>query len=72
MVLATQLRFDEALTEIQRAHELDPLSPIISTAVGRILYFARRFDEVIDHALKRLNSTRSLQSLTLTSPSPTL
>ena len=54
MVLATQLRFDEALTEIQRAHELDPLSPIISTAVGRILYFARRFEEAIDQCSQTL------------------
>ncbi|MFQ5929169.1 MAG: protein kinase, partial [Acidobacteriota bacterium] len=48
MFLASVNRFDEALAEIKRAHELDPLSPIISTAVGRILHFARRFDEAID------------------------
>jgi serine/threonine-protein kinase len=48
MFLASVSRLDEALTEIRQAHELDPLSPIISTAVGRILHFSRRFDEAID------------------------
>jgi len=45
MLLATLNRLDEALVQIKRAHELDPLSPIISTAVGRILHFSRRFEE---------------------------
>ena len=45
MLLATLNRLDEALVEIKRAHELDPLSPIISTAVGRILHFGRRYEE---------------------------
>ena len=45
MLLATLDRLDEALVEIKRAHELDPLSPIISTAVGRILHFSRRYEE---------------------------
>ena len=48
MFLASVDRSDEALAEIRQAHELDPLSPIISTAVGRILHFSRRFDEAID------------------------
>lgn len=47
MFLAAVNRLDDALVEIRKAHELDPLSPIISTAVGRILHFARRFDEAI-------------------------
>ena len=45
MLLASLNRLDEALVEIKRAHELDPLSPIISTAVARILHFSRRFEE---------------------------
>ena len=48
MFLASLNRSDEALAEIKQAHELDPLSPIISTAVGRILHFSRRFDEAVD------------------------
>lgn len=45
MLLASLNRLDEALVEIRRTHELDPLSPIISTAVGRVLHFSRRFEE---------------------------
>ncbi len=45
MLLASLNRLDEALVQIKRAHELDPLSQIISTAVGRILHFSRRFEE---------------------------
>jgi serine/threonine-protein kinase len=37
-------RHGEALAEIKRAQELDPLSPIISAVRGRALYFARRYD----------------------------
>jgi len=52
MFLASVSRFDEAIAEIRKAYELDPLSPIIGTAVGRILHFARRFDEAIDQCLR--------------------
>jgi len=48
MFLAAVGRFDEALGQIRHAHKLDPLSPIIGTAVGRILHFCRRFDEAIE------------------------
>ena len=37
-------RSDEAVSEISRAVELDPLSLIYNTAKGRILYFARQYD----------------------------
>lgn len=47
MFLASVNRMDQAISEINLAHQLDPLSPIISTAVGRILHFARRYDEAI-------------------------
>lgn len=47
MFLAQVNRLEEALAEVRRAHELDPLSLIISTAVGRILHFNRRFDEAL-------------------------
>ncbi len=40
-------REQEALAEINRAHELDPLSPIISKQIGDIHVMARRFDEAI-------------------------
>jgi serine/threonine protein kinase/tetratricopeptide (TPR) repeat protein len=42
-------RFDEALGEIARAREVDPLSPQINANEGQILYFARRYDQAIGH-----------------------
>jgi len=45
--LASLGRMDEAVGEIQKARELDPLSSIINTDVGHILYLAGRFDEAI-------------------------
>jgi TolB-like protein/Tfp pilus assembly protein PilF len=45
---------DEALAEINRAIELDPLSLIINTDKGRILYYARRYDEAIRHLQETL------------------
>jgi tetratricopeptide (TPR) repeat protein len=47
MLLAMTLRIDEAVGQIERARELDPLSLIISTAVGRVYYFARRYGDAI-------------------------
>jgi serine/threonine protein kinase/Tfp pilus assembly protein PilF len=47
-------RFAEALAEIKKAQELDPLSLIINTGVGRQFYYARRYDETIEHCLKTL------------------
>jgi DNA-binding winged helix-turn-helix (wHTH) protein/tetratricopeptide (TPR) repeat protein len=41
-------RFDEALRESERARQLDPLSPIIATDNGAILYNARQYDRSIE------------------------
>jgi len=48
-------REQEALTEAKRAHELDPLSPIISGVVGFIHIWARRYDEAIVACKKLAN-----------------
>jgi serine/threonine-protein kinase len=40
-------REQEALAEANRAHELDPLSPIISWTVGDVHASARQFDEAL-------------------------
>jgi len=40
-------RFDEASREIQRAQELDPLSPVINVNVGIVLYYQGRYDQAI-------------------------
>ena len=54
MFLAALNRLDEALAEIRKAQELDPLSLIINTAVARILHFSRRFDEAIEQSRRTL------------------
>lgn len=45
-------RFDEALAEIRRAREIDPLSPSINAGEVWVLYFARRYDEAIEQGRK--------------------
>jgi TolB-like protein/DNA-binding winged helix-turn-helix (wHTH) protein/Flp pilus assembly protein TadD len=45
--LALEGRFDEAFVEIERARQLDPLSLIIATDYGAILYFSRQYDRAI-------------------------
>jgi eukaryotic-like serine/threonine-protein kinase len=40
-------REQEALAEINRAHQLDPLSPVISVVIGKVHMWARRYDEAI-------------------------
>ena len=46
-VLVALGRFDQALAEMKRAVELDPLSRIINADVGNTLIIARRYDEAI-------------------------
>lgn len=46
--LSWQGRFDEALQESERARQLDPLSLIIATDHGAILYYLRQYDRVIE------------------------
>jgi tetratricopeptide (TPR) repeat protein len=53
--LAAMGRMDEALREIRRAQELDPLSLIINTDVAQILFFARRYDEAIAQCQKTID-----------------
>jgi TolB-like protein/DNA-binding winged helix-turn-helix (wHTH) protein/tetratricopeptide (TPR) repeat protein len=40
-------RFDEAFAESERARQLDPLSLIIASDQGVLLYYSRRYDESI-------------------------
>ncbi|MHB8541011.1 MAG: tetratricopeptide repeat protein [Candidatus Acidiferrales bacterium] len=46
--LAWQGRFDEAFAESERARQLDPLSLIITTDHGAILYYSRQYDRAIE------------------------
>ncbi len=47
-------RFEEALVEMRRAQELDPLSVSISTGVGHVLYLSRQYDLAIEQYGKAL------------------
>ncbi|MCI0414166.1 protein kinase [bacterium] len=47
-------RFDEALAELKRAQELDPLSPIMTTFISATHYFARRYEEAATQCKKAL------------------
>lgn len=40
-------KFDEAIDQVKQAQALDPLSLIVDTDVGRILYLSRHYDQAI-------------------------
>jgi len=40
-------RFDEAIAELERAQELEPLSVAINTDLALVLYLARRFEDAV-------------------------
>ena len=48
LFLASSGRSPEAIAELERARELDPLSSIINTNLGWVLYFARQYDRAIE------------------------
>ncbi|HJR41183.1 MAG TPA: protein kinase [Gemmatimonadaceae bacterium] len=52
--LAALGRHDEALAEIKKAQQLDPLSVPVTRAVGWVLYFARKYDQAIEELQKAL------------------
>ncbi|HKT60597.1 MAG TPA: protein kinase, partial [Gemmatimonadales bacterium] len=47
-------RNDEAVAEIKKAQQLDPLAVPVTRAVGWVLYFARRYSEAEDELRKAL------------------
>jgi len=54
LFLAAMGRHGEAIEEIRKAQKLDLLVLIVSVAEGRILHFARRFDEAIGQFRKTI------------------
>jgi DNA-binding winged helix-turn-helix (wHTH) protein/TolB-like protein/Flp pilus assembly protein TadD len=44
-------RHNEALGEMEKAHRLDPLSPLIAALRGQSFYLARRYPEAVEHLL---------------------
>jgi len=55
MALANQGLFDEAISEIKRAQQLDPLSLRISQNVGYIFYQSRQYDKAINQTQKTID-----------------
>jgi len=45
-------RMDEAIAEVKKALELDPLSLIINTNLGHTYYFARQYDKALEQYRK--------------------
>src|SRR5262249_10350201 len=52
--LSSMARHDEAIAEITRAQELDPLSITIGLDVARTFYFARDYNRAIEQCLRAL------------------
>lgn len=40
-------RGDEAIAMTEKAHQIDPLSPVIGSSLAMILYLARRYDQAV-------------------------
>lgn len=45
--LSPQGRLDEALSEVRRAVDADPLSPVTHTMMGAVYFYRRQFDDAI-------------------------
>ena len=52
--LSAMGRHDEAVSEIERAREIAPQSPVLATAMANVLFLAGRFDDAIDQCHKAL------------------
>jgi len=50
----------EAMAELRKAQNLDPLSPAIQTDIGFQLYYSRRYDEAIRHLTSTLEMNPNL------------
>ncbi|HEV2915336.1 MAG TPA: tetratricopeptide repeat protein [Pyrinomonadaceae bacterium] len=53
-LLVNTLRLDEALWQMRRAQELDPVSPVTNGALGNMLLLARRYDEAVKYCRRAL------------------
>ncbi len=53
--LATMGRMDEAIAEAKLAQQIDPLSLVMNSALGRIYHFARQYDRAIEQFRKTID-----------------
>src|SRR5262249_55088322 len=53
-VLSASGRHEQAIASIQRAQELDPLSPLVNADAGWYYFYARRYDEAIRECRRAL------------------
>lgn len=53
-LLETDNRMEEAMVEIGRALELDPLSLVLRSELAALLYFERQYDRAIEESMKAL------------------
>jgi serine/threonine-protein kinase len=53
-------QFDNAISEMKEAQELDPISPVKLTGVAQVLLIARRYDEALEHCRKALEMDPNL------------
>jgi len=62
LFLAAMGRDEEAMQQIGFALELDPLSLVINTHKGWVLYFARRYDHAIEQLLSTIEMDESFSA----------
>jgi TolB-like protein/Flp pilus assembly protein TadD len=62
LYLSASGRFDQALAEIRRAQELDPLSAAIASNVGAVFFTARRYEEALTAILEALEQSPEFRS----------
>jgi tetratricopeptide (TPR) repeat protein len=56
--LICRKRFDEAVKQVERAGELDPLSPSHGFTLGLVYYYARQFDRAVTQLGKAIDNER--------------
>jgi len=61
--LSTLGRHQEAIAEIKRALDLDPLSLRVNAVTARVLYFARQYDEAIEQSRKTIEMDRRFPTI---------
>ena len=57
--LSAMGRLDEAIAEVKKANELDPLAMPVSSNIGLLLYIARCYDEALEQFHENLEIERS-------------